>query len=171
MPAYGDYLSESYWPAFSRLDEAGQRAFWQVLGAKEVDMTPRIAIVVRGGVVQEVASDTPDILIKLLNMDSLDEGDPPDEWRPPDVVINNSQDFEAYTSGGYTPERNHPLSLTLPHPSVGCFFPQVALLKAAAMHDHGLTFPVRFPTLSLRLHLCVADTTHGRGGHSTGGRR
>jgi hypothetical protein len=50
-------------------------------------MPPRIAIVVRGGVVQEVASDTPDVLIKLLNMDAIEEGDPPDQWRPPDVVI------------------------------------------------------------------------------------
>jgi hypothetical protein len=28
---------------------------------------------------------------------------PPDHWHVPDVVINNSQDFEAYTSGGQTP--------------------------------------------------------------------
>jgi hypothetical protein len=35
IPAYGDYLSERYWPAFSRLDEAGQRAFWDVLGIQE----------------------------------------------------------------------------------------------------------------------------------------
>jgi hypothetical protein len=103
IPAYADYMSERYWPAFSRLDEAGQDAFWNVLGAREVDMTPRIAIFVRGGVVQEVASDTPDVLIKLLDMDSIKEGDPPDQWRPPDIVINNSQDFEAYTSGGQTP--------------------------------------------------------------------
>ena len=103
IPAYADYMSERYWPAFSRLDDAGQNAFWNVLGAREVDMTPRIAIFVRGGVVQEVASDTPDILIKLLDMDSIEEGDPPDQWRPPDVVINNSQDFEAYTSGGQAP--------------------------------------------------------------------
>ena len=48
--------------------------------------------------VQEVASDTIDVLIKLLDMDSIDEGDPPDQWRTPDVVINNSQDFEVYTS-------------------------------------------------------------------------
>jgi hypothetical protein len=85
-----------------------------VLGVQEVfdvfskdqggqDMPPRIAIFVRGGVVQEVASDTPDILIKLLDMDSIEEGDPPDEWRPPDVVIADRQDFEAYTSGGQTP--------------------------------------------------------------------
>ena len=66
-------------------------------------MSPRIAIFVRGGVVQEVASDTADVLIKLLDMDSIDEGDPPDQWRPPDVVINNSQDFEAYTSGAQAP--------------------------------------------------------------------
>jgi hypothetical protein len=103
IPEYGDYLSERYWSAFSRLDDAGQRAFWDVLGAREVDMTPRIAIFVRGGVVQEVASDTPDVLIKLLDMDSIEEGDPPDQWRPPDVVITDSQDFEAYTSGGQTP--------------------------------------------------------------------
>ena len=31
---YTDYMSERYWPAFSRLDEAGQRAFWQVLGVQ-----------------------------------------------------------------------------------------------------------------------------------------
>jgi hypothetical protein len=110
ISAYADYVSERYWPAFSRLDEAGQHAFWDVLGVQEVsdvfskdqggqDMPPHIAIFVRGGVVQEVASDTPDVLIKLLDMDSIEEGDPPDQWRPPDVVINNSQDFEAYTSG------------------------------------------------------------------------
>lgn len=69
---------------------------------KEVDMPPRIAIFVRGGVVQEVASDTPDVLIKLLDMDSIEEGDPPDQWRPPDVVIADPRDFEAYTSGGQT---------------------------------------------------------------------
>jgi hypothetical protein len=103
MAAYADYLSERYWPAFSRLDEAGQRAFWQVLGAKEVDMPPRIAIFVRGGVVQEVASDTSDVLIKLLDMDSIEEGKPLDQWRPPDVVITNREHFDAYTSGGQTP--------------------------------------------------------------------
>lgn len=65
-------------------------------------MPPRIAIFVRGGVVQEVASDTPDVLIKLMDMDSIDEGDPPDECRPPDVVIADRQDFEAYASGGQT---------------------------------------------------------------------
>jgi hypothetical protein len=65
-------------------------------------MPPRIAIFVRGGVVQEVASDTPDVLIKLLDMDSIDEGEPPDEWRPPDVVITDRERFEAYTSGGQT---------------------------------------------------------------------
>jgi hypothetical protein len=66
-------------------------------------MQPRIAIFVRGGVVQEVASDTPDVLIKLLDMDSIEEGGPPDEWRPPDVVINDRGRFEAYTSGTQTP--------------------------------------------------------------------
>jgi hypothetical protein len=66
-------------------------------------MTPRIAIFVRGGVVQEVASDTADVLIKLLDMDSIEEGDPPDHWRVPDVVINDRGRFEAYTSGKYTP--------------------------------------------------------------------
>ena len=35
IPAYGDDLSERYWPAFSQLDEAGQRAFWAVLGVQE----------------------------------------------------------------------------------------------------------------------------------------
>ena len=66
-------------------------------------MPPRIAIFVWGGVVQEVASDTADVLIKLLDMDAIDEGDPLDQWRPPDIVINNLQDFEAYTSGGQPP--------------------------------------------------------------------
>jgi hypothetical protein len=50
-----------------------------------------------------VASDTPDVLIKLLDMDSIEEGDPPDQWRPPDVVIADRQEFDAYTSGGQTP--------------------------------------------------------------------
>jgi hypothetical protein len=61
-------------------------------------MPPHIAIFVRGGVVQEVASNTPDVLIKLLDMDSLEEGDSPDEWRAPDVVITDQERFEAYTS-------------------------------------------------------------------------
>jgi hypothetical protein len=73
-------------------------------------MPPCIAIFVRGGVVQEVASDTANVLIKLLDMDSLEEGNPPDQWRPPGVVIADRQDFEAYTSGGQTPSRHHPLS-------------------------------------------------------------
>jgi len=61
---------------------------------------------------QEVASDTADVLIKLLDMDSIDEGDPPDQWRPPDVVINNSQDFEA------TPAERRPRSVTIAsHPT------------------------------------------------------
>jgi hypothetical protein len=109
-----EYLSARYWPAFSRLDDAGQRAFWQVLGVQEVSdvcsknqggqcMPPRIAIFVWGGVVQEVASDTTDVLIKLLDLDSIEEGDPPDEWRPPDVVIHDPRAFDAYTSGGQTP--------------------------------------------------------------------
>src|SRR2546426_4161582 len=51
IPAYSDYVSESDWPAFSRLDDAGQHAFWRVLGAREVDMPPHTVIVVRGGVV------------------------------------------------------------------------------------------------------------------------
>jgi hypothetical protein len=66
-------------------------------------MTPRVAIFVRGGVIQEVASDTPDVLIKLLDMDSIDEGAPPDQWRPPDVMIADPRDFDAYTSARYTP--------------------------------------------------------------------
>jgi hypothetical protein len=66
-------------------------------------MPPRIAIVVRGGVVQEVASDTAGVLIKLLDLDSIEEGDIPDEWRPPDVVIDDRERFEAYTREGYTP--------------------------------------------------------------------
>jgi hypothetical protein len=103
IPAYADYMSERYWPAFSRLDDAGQQAFWNVLGARDVDMTPRIAIFVRGGVVQEVASDTSDVLIKLLDMDSIEEGDAPDQWRPPDIVIADPQEFDAYTSGEQTP--------------------------------------------------------------------
>ena len=66
-------------------------------------MPPRIAIFVRGGVVQEVASDTADALIKLLDLDAIEEGDPPDQWRPPDVVIADRERFEAYTSGTQTP--------------------------------------------------------------------
>jgi hypothetical protein len=63
-------------------------------------MQPRIAIFVRGGVVQEVASDSRDVLIKLLDFDSIEEGDPPHDWSPPDVVISDPQAFETYTSGG-----------------------------------------------------------------------
>ena len=66
-------------------------------------MTPRTAIFVRGGVVQEVASDTADVLIKLLDMDSIEEGDLPDQWRPPDVVIDDRERFDAYTSGTQAP--------------------------------------------------------------------
>jgi hypothetical protein len=64
-------------------------------------MTPRIAIVVRGGVVQEVASDTPDVLIKLLDVDAIEEGEPPDDWQPPHTVISDPHAFEHYTSGGH----------------------------------------------------------------------
>jgi hypothetical protein len=49
--------------------------------------------------VQEVASDTAHILIKLLDMDSIEAGDPLDQWRPPDVVIANREHFDAHTSG------------------------------------------------------------------------
>jgi hypothetical protein len=56
------------------------------------------------GVVQEVASDTAAVLIKLPDMDSIEEVDTPGEWWLPDVVIDNPQDFEAYTSGGQTPQ-------------------------------------------------------------------
>jgi hypothetical protein len=34
VPEYSDYLTERYWPAFSQLDEVGQRAFWTVLGVQ-----------------------------------------------------------------------------------------------------------------------------------------
>jgi hypothetical protein len=68
--------------------------------AKEEKDCPRIAIFVRGGVVQEVASDTPDILIKLLDMDAIEDGEPPYEWGPPDTVISDPYEFETYTSGG-----------------------------------------------------------------------
>jgi len=66
-------------------------------------MLPHIAIVVRGGVVQEVANDTANVLIKLLDLDAIEEGDPPDQWRSPDVVIADPQAFEAYTSGVQNP--------------------------------------------------------------------
>jgi len=66
-------------------------------------MPPRIATFVRGGGVQEVASDTANILIKLLDMDSIEEGDIPEEWRAPDIVIDDGERFEAYTSGRQTP--------------------------------------------------------------------
>jgi hypothetical protein len=66
-------------------------------------MQPRVAIFVRGGVVQEVASDTPDVLIKLLDFDSIEEGEPPGDWQLPDVVIDKPECFEAYTSGADGP--------------------------------------------------------------------
>jgi hypothetical protein len=71
-------------------------------------MLPHIAIFVRGGVVQEVASDTADVLINLLNMDAIEEGDAPDQWRPPDVVITHQERFEAYTNGGPQPIERDP---------------------------------------------------------------
>jgi len=39
VPEYADYLIERYWPAFSRLEDEGQRAFWDVLGVKEENGT------------------------------------------------------------------------------------------------------------------------------------
>jgi hypothetical protein len=66
-------------------------------------MHPRMAIFVRGGVVQEVASDTPDVLIKLLDFDAIEEGEPPGDWQPPDVVIAHPERFDAYTSGAESP--------------------------------------------------------------------
>jgi len=41
IPEYAEYLSERYWPAFSRLDDAGQRAFWQVLGVQAESLERR----------------------------------------------------------------------------------------------------------------------------------
>jgi hypothetical protein len=41
ISVYADYMSERYWPAFSRLDEAGQRAFWQVLGVQAESLERR----------------------------------------------------------------------------------------------------------------------------------
>jgi hypothetical protein len=35
IPDSREYVCEQYWPAFSRLDDAGQHAFWQVLGGPE----------------------------------------------------------------------------------------------------------------------------------------
>jgi hypothetical protein len=57
------------------------------------------AAFVRGGIVQEVASDTADVLINLLDGDSIEEGDTPDDWRPPDTVISDPQTFDTYTRG------------------------------------------------------------------------
>ena len=64
-------------------------------------MTPRIAIVVRGGVVQEVASDTTDVLITLLDCDAIEEGDPPADWRPPETVISEPHVCKHDTRGGH----------------------------------------------------------------------
>jgi hypothetical protein len=66
-------------------------------------MLPHIAIFVWGGLVQEVASDTPDVLINVLDMDVLEERETPDEWAAPDVVIPDPQDFEAHISRRYIP--------------------------------------------------------------------
>jgi hypothetical protein len=66
-------------------------------------MPPRIAIFVRGGLVQEVASDTPDVLINVLDMDVIEARETPDEWAAPDVVIPDPHDCEAYTSKRYIP--------------------------------------------------------------------
>ena len=60
-----------------------------------------IAIVARGGVVQEVASDTPDVLIKRLDVDAIEGGKPLDDWRPPDTVISDPHVCEHDTSGGH----------------------------------------------------------------------
>ena len=35
IPDCSEYLCGRYWPAFSQLDEVGQRAFWDVLGVQE----------------------------------------------------------------------------------------------------------------------------------------
>jgi hypothetical protein len=58
-------------------------------------ITPLLALIRR--------SDS-DVLIKLLDFNSIEEGGPPDQWRPPDVVLDNPQDFDAYTSGYDTPQ-------------------------------------------------------------------
>jgi hypothetical protein len=54
-------------------------------------------------VVQEVASDTPDVLINVLDMDVLEARETPDEWAAPDVVIPDPHVFEAYISKRYIP--------------------------------------------------------------------
>jgi hypothetical protein len=64
-------------------------------------MTPRIAIVVPGSVVQEVASDTPDVLVKLLEFDAIEEGESLDDWQPPDTIISDPHVCEHDTSGGH----------------------------------------------------------------------
>ena len=35
IPEYSDDFCARYWPAFSRLEDEGQRAFWQVLGVQK----------------------------------------------------------------------------------------------------------------------------------------
>lgn len=83
-------------------------------------MTPRIAIFVRGGVVQEVASDTANVLIKRLDMDSIEAGDPPDEWHPPDVVISKNS---TRTPTESTSPSDPVLSpITTPRPPARVFF-------------------------------------------------
>jgi hypothetical protein len=42
IPESREYVCEYYWPPFSRLDEAGQQAFWQVLGMPEEHGTEAI---------------------------------------------------------------------------------------------------------------------------------
>ena len=53
ISAYADYVSERYWPAFSRLEDEGQRAFWQVLGVQEESLErrtmPQITSIIRMG--------------------------------------------------------------------------------------------------------------------------
>ena len=68
--------------------------------AKEKMREARIAVFVRGGVVQEVASDSANVLIKRINFDDIEEGDVPGDWQPPDLVLPDPQDFDRYTSGG-----------------------------------------------------------------------
>jgi hypothetical protein len=41
IPEYSDDFCARYWPAFSRLEDEGQRAFWQVLGVQEESLERR----------------------------------------------------------------------------------------------------------------------------------
>ena len=54
IPAYANYVSESYWPAFSRLEEEGQQAFLGVLGTREKHMEGCVLVTVEGGLISEV---------------------------------------------------------------------------------------------------------------------